>query len=86
MWSYTQVPDFTLENSLFGVVKLTKNADADREKNSSFGIGLCSRGSFALLDGSKFVENVIIFSSDTSSWVHITNKNKHMIFQLIKNE
>ena len=35
--------DFTLHNSLFGSLKLTKNADPDEYKYSSFGIGFDSR-------------------------------------------
>ena len=31
--------DFTLGNSLFGAVKLTKNSDFDKYKYSEYGIG-----------------------------------------------
>ena len=30
MWSYTQSVNFTLGNSLFGTVRLTKNANLDK--------------------------------------------------------
>ena len=35
--------DFTLNNCLFGSVKLTKNADLDKYKYSRYGIGFDSR-------------------------------------------
>ena len=40
--------DFLLGNSLFGAVKLTKNADPDKYKYSGYGIGFDARGSFLL--------------------------------------
>ena len=41
---------FTLNNCLFGSVKLTKNADLDKYKYSGYGIGFDSRSEFALPD------------------------------------
>ena len=35
LWLNIQVADFALESSLFGAVKLTKNADPDKYKYSS---------------------------------------------------
>ena len=43
-------PDFTLGNCLFGAVKLTKNAVADKYRYSGYGIGLDSRSQFSWLD------------------------------------
>ena len=57
--------DFTLNNCLFGSVKLTKNVDLDKYKYSSYGTGFDSRSEFLLTDGS-FGKNVIIFGADTS--------------------
>ena len=37
----------TLENCLFGAVKLTKNADIDKYGYSGYGIGFDRRGSFS---------------------------------------
>ena len=37
----------TLENCLFGAVKLTKNSDIDKYKYSGYGIGFDSRGTFS---------------------------------------
>ena len=45
-------PDFTLNNCLFGSVKLTKNADLDKYKYRGYGIGFDSRSEFSFTDGS----------------------------------
>ena len=39
-------PDFTLENCLFGAVKITTNTDVDKYKYSGYGIGFDGRGVF----------------------------------------
>ena len=65
--------DFTLGNCLFGSVKLTKNADLDKCKYTSYGIGFDSRSEFLLTDG-NYRKNVIIFRADMSSSVHVDNK------------
>ena len=38
--SNLNISDFTLENCLFGAVKLTKNADIDKYEYSGYGIDL----------------------------------------------
>ena len=43
--SDTKTSNITLENCLFGVVKLTKNADVNKYKFSGYGSGFDSRGS-----------------------------------------
>ena len=65
LWSFTVGQDFTLGSSLFGAVKLTKNADPDQFKYSSYDIGFDASGSFLLSDGSGFGKN-IIFGADMS--------------------
>ena len=56
--------------------KLTKNADLDRYKYSSYSIGFDSRSEFSLLDG-FMGKNVIIFEADLSSCVPVgINKGK----------
>ena len=40
LWSYTKSANFTLENSLFGAAKVTKNADTDKYSYSGYGIWL----------------------------------------------
>ena len=39
LWNYVSSSDPTLRNSLFGAVKLVKNADIDIYKYSGYGIG-----------------------------------------------
>ena len=70
--------DFTLHNSLFRSVKLTKNAEPDKYKYSSFGIGFDSRSESSFTDPSMG-NNAIIFGADMSSSVHIDNKNKDIL-------
>ena len=43
--------DFTLGNCLFESVKLTKNADLDKDRYSGYGIGFASSLEFSLPDG-----------------------------------
>ena len=69
--------DPVLKNSLFGVVKLTKNADIDRCQYSGYGIGVDSKSRFSF-PGGGFGKNVI-FGSDMSSSVHIDNKKKDIL-------
>ena len=68
--------DFTLENCLFGAVKLTKNADVDKYKYFGYGIGFDGKGVFSHPTGS-FGNNTIIFGVDMRSSVHIDNKKRH---------
>ena len=60
----------TLENSLLGAVKATKNVDIDKYKYSWYGISLDRRGPFSFHTGA-FGCNVIIFGVDMSSFVHV---------------
>ena len=69
---------FTLNNSLFGSVELTKNADPNKYKYSGYGIGFDSCSEFSFTDGS-IRENVIIFGAYMSSSLHIDNKNKDIL-------
>ena len=66
--------DFTLNNCLFGSVKLTKETDLDKYKYTGYETGFDSRG-YSLSDGSVG-KNAIIFRVDMSSSVHIDNKGK----------
>ena len=66
----------TLENSLFGEVRLTKNVDID--KYSGYGIGFDRKSSFSF-PGGGFGQNVIIFGVDMSSSVHVDNKKKDIL-------
>ena len=67
----------TLENCLFGAVKLTKHVDVDLYKYSGFGIGFSRKGSYSI--GDEIGRNVIIFGVDMSSSTHIENKKKDIL-------
>ena len=56
-------PNFTLENCLFGAVKVTKNADVNKYIYFGYGIGFDGKGVFSYPAGS-FGNNAVIF------WVH----------------
>ena len=78
--SSTRNTDYTIQNALFGAMKITKNADYS--KNNYTGYGLCfdeggefghtvKEGSFNCTTDAR---NVIIFGVDMSSSVHATNR------------
>ena len=56
----------TLENSLFGVVKLTKNTGVNNYKYSGCGTGFDGHGRFSY-PGNGVGKNVITFGVDMSS-------------------
>ena len=70
--------NLTLENYLFGAVKLTKKADIEKYKYTGYGIGFDSGGSFLFPDAS-LGQNVIIFGADMSSSVHANNKINNIL-------
>ena len=65
----------TLENCLFGFVKLTKNVDID--KYSGYGIGFDRNTSFSV--GNEIGKNVIILGVDMSSSTKIDNRKKEIL-------
>ena len=58
----TSQSSFTLKNSLFGAVRITKNVDISKYKYSGYGIDFDRKGSFLHTDNTYGV-NVIIFWS-----------------------
>ena len=68
---------FTLGNCLFGSVKLTKNANLDKNSYRCHSIGFDSRLKFLFTDGS-FGKNVIISVAEMSSSVYI-DKGKDIL-------
>ena len=76
--SASNINDPTIKNFLFGAVTLTENADIDKYKYSSYGIGFDRRGSFSF-PGGGFVQNMIIFGADMSSFIHIDNKKMDIL-------
>ena len=67
--------DPTLKDSLFGAVRLTKNADINNYPYSGYRIGFDRKSSFSF-PGGGFGQIVIIFGVDMSSSVHVDNKKK----------
>ena len=70
--------DPTLQNCLFGAIKLTKNNDIDKYKYFGYRIGFDSKGTFTYPSGG-FGENVIVFGADMTSSVHANNKAKNIL-------
>ena len=68
----------TLENCVFGAVKLTKNADFDKYGYSGYGIGFGRHGSFSLF-GTELGGNVIVFGVDMSSSTKIDNRKRNIL-------
>ena len=78
--SSTRNTNYTIQNALFGAIKITENADYS--KNNYTGYGLCfdeggeishtvRKGNF---DRTTDARNVIIFGVDMSSSIHATNR------------
>ena len=78
--SSTRNTDYTIQNALFGVMKITKNTDYS--KNDFTGYGLCfdEGGEFGHtvkqrnFNYTTNARNVIIFGVDMSSSIHATNR------------
>ena len=68
----------TLENCLFGAIKITKNSDIDKYKYSGYGIGFDSKGTFSHPNGS-FGNNAIVFGADMSSSTHSNNRKNNIL-------
>ena len=76
----TRNTDYTIQNALFGAMKITKNTDYS--KNNYIGYGLCfdERGTFThtIREGNfnhtTTARNVLIFGADMSFSSHTTNR------------
>ena len=66
------------KKSLFGAVRLTKNADIDKYQYSGYGIGFDRKSAFSF-PNVRFDQNVIIFGVDMSSSVHVDNNKKDIL-------
>ena len=82
--SSTRNTDYTIQNALFGAMKITKNTNSS--KNNYTGYGLCfdeggesghtvRQGNFDRITNAK---NVIIFGVDMSSSIHTTNRTNNI--------
>ena len=67
----------TLENCLFGSVKLTKNADIDKYEYSGYGTVFDRETSFSI--GNETGKNVTIFRVDMNSSSKIDNRKKDIL-------
>ena len=67
----------TLENCLFGAVKLTRGTNIDNHKYFGYGIGFDRKGVFSI--GDDVGRNVIIFVADMSLSPHFDNKGKDIL-------
>ena len=76
--TFTSQSSFSLKNSLFGEVKITKNADISKYKYSEYGIGFNLKGSFLHADGTYGV-NIIIFGADLSGSTHANNRANNIL-------
>ena len=68
-------PTWTI--ALFGAVKLTKNADIDKNKYSGYGIGFDGKGFYSI--GNEIGRNVIIFGVNMDSSTNLDNKGKDIL-------
>ena len=69
----------TLENCLFGAVKLTKNADIDKYGYSGYGIGFYRHQSFSFPGTGLGGGNVINFGVDMNLSTKIDNRKKNIL-------
>ena len=66
---------FTLSDSLFDVVQLTRNADRNKYSYYRY-MGFDTHGTFSLSDSSGCVKNIIVFGVDNSFSVHAYKRKK----------
>ena len=70
-------PGFTVQNELFGAVKITKNASTLHYKYEGYGI--CFNGESSFSFGNRIdAKNVIIFGVNNSNSSHSTNKTQNI--------
>ena len=65
-------PVFTVQNGLFGAVKITKNANTSNYKYEGYGICFDSESSFS------FSNKIIIFGVNTINSNHSINKTQNI--------
>ena len=71
------IPDFAVQNVLFGAVKITKNANTSHYKYEGYGICFDGESSFSF--GNRIdAKNAIIFGVNTSNSSHSTNKTQNI--------
>ena len=71
--SSTRDTTFTIQDALFGAMKITKNADTSKYKYKGYGICFDEGGSFSIGNNNNG-RNVLIFGIDESYVIHSNNK------------
>ena len=69
----TRDDTFTIQNALFGVVEITKNAGTSKYKYKGYGVCFDEGGTFSMGNINNR-RNALIFGVDESSLVHSNNK------------
>ena len=77
MWSQDLNAEFILKDSLFGNVRITKNAESNKYSYSPYRSRFDFRSLISLPN--NLGKNVIIFGAEMSSSVHANNKNKDIL-------
>ena len=73
----TRNTDYTIQNALFGAVKITKNSGI--LKNKYEGYGICFDGGGTFTKGNiTSGKNVIIFGADMSFSIHANNRTNNI--------
>ena len=78
--SSTRNTDYTIQNALFGAMKITKNADYSKYNYTGYGLCFDEGGGFGHtvkqgnFNRTTNARNVIIFGVDMSSSIHATNR------------
>ena len=76
----TRNTDYTIQNALFVDIKITKNTDSSKDNYKGYGLCFNEGGEFGHtvkqgnFNRTTNAKNVIIFSVDTSSSIHATNR------------
>ena len=87
--SSTRNTDYTIQNALFGAVKITKNTDISKNKYEGYGICFNEGGSFGHtvkkgnFDRTTSARNVIIFGADMSFSIHAANRVNNIYVMVV---
>ena len=71
--SSTRNTNYTIQNALFGAIKIIKNTDSSKNKYEGYGIWFDEGGTFSSGNINNG-RNVLIFGVDMFSSIHNTNK------------
>ena len=74
--SFSRNTDYTIQNVLFGAIKIAKNTDTSKNKYEGYGICFDEGGTFSSGNINNG-RNILIFGADTSSSIHNTNKTNN---------